>query len=84
MAVVKRILITGATGNIGSHVLNQLPAAGLQVRALVRNPDAARLPAHVELVRGDLTRVETLDKAWMRSTPCSWCGSHQRRLSLPL
>jgi uncharacterized protein YbjT (DUF2867 family) len=62
MAVVKRILITGATGNIGSQVLHQLPTTGLQIRALVRNPDAARLPAHVELVRGDLTRPETLDR----------------------
>jgi uncharacterized protein YbjT (DUF2867 family) len=62
MAVVKRILITGVTGNIGGHVLSQLPATGLHVRALVRNPDAARLPAHVEIVRGDLIRPETLDK----------------------
>jgi len=62
MAVVKRILITGATGNIGGHVLSQLPATGLHVRALVRNPEAARLPAHVEIVRGDLIRPETLDK----------------------
>jgi len=62
MAVVKRILITGATGNIGGQVLSQLPSTGVQVRALVRNPDAARLPAHVEVVYGDLTRPETLDK----------------------
>ena len=62
MALVKRILITGATGNIGSQVLSQLPSAGLQVRALVRNPGAARLPAHVESVSGDLTRPETLDQ----------------------
>jgi uncharacterized protein YbjT (DUF2867 family) len=61
MAFVKRILITGATGNIGGQVLSLLPSTGLQVRALVRNPDAARLPAHVEVVRGDLTLPETLD-----------------------
>jgi uncharacterized protein YbjT (DUF2867 family) len=60
---LKRILITGATGNIGSHVLHQLPANGVHVRALVRDPDAARLPAHVELVRGDFTRPETLDES---------------------
>jgi uncharacterized protein YbjT (DUF2867 family) len=62
MALVKRILITGATGNIGGQVLSQLPSSGLQVRALVRNPDAARLPPHVEIVCGDLTRPETLDE----------------------
>src|SRR5205823_1661008 len=62
MAVVKRILITGATGNIGGQVLSQMPTTGLQLRALVRNPDRAGLPAHVEIVRGDLTRPETLDQ----------------------
>jgi uncharacterized protein YbjT (DUF2867 family) len=60
MGAVNRILITGATGNIGGQVLSQLPSSGLQVRALVRNPDAARLPKHVEVVYGDLTRPETL------------------------
>jgi uncharacterized protein YbjT (DUF2867 family) len=59
---VKRILITGGTGNIGGQVLSQLPSTGLQIRALVRNPDAVRLPKHVEVVYGDLTRPETLGK----------------------
>ena len=60
MAVVRRILITGATGNIGRQVLSRLPAE-VQIRALVRNPDAVHLPAHVEVMYGDLTRPETLD-----------------------
>lgn len=55
------ILITGATGNIGGHVLAQLLAKGLRVRALVRNPQIASLPPQVEVVAGDLTRPETLD-----------------------
>jgi NAD(P)H-binding len=84
MVAVKRILITGATGNIGGQVLSQLPPTGLQVRALVRNPDAAGLPAHVEVVYGDLTRPETSMNLWMRLTRCSWCGSLPRRLSLLL
>jgi uncharacterized protein YbjT (DUF2867 family) len=56
------ILITGATGNIGSHVLAQLLAKGLAVRALVRNPQTASLPPETEIVPGDLTRPETLDR----------------------
>jgi uncharacterized protein YbjT (DUF2867 family) len=36
-----RILITGATGNMGGRVLSQLTATGAHVRALVRNPEAA-------------------------------------------
>ena len=62
MAVVNRILVTGATGNIGGQILLQLPTTGLKVRALVRDPDAARLPPHVEVLRGDLTLPETLDR----------------------
>lgn len=56
-----RILVIGGTGNVGGEVLSQLPATGVRVRALARNPDAARLPSHVEVVGGDLTRPETLD-----------------------
>jgi uncharacterized protein YbjT (DUF2867 family) len=62
MWLVTRILIIGATGNIGSRVISQLPSTGLQIRALVRNPAAARLPAHVEVIYGDLTRPATLDE----------------------
>jgi len=59
---VNRILIIGATGTVGRQVLSQLIAVGAQVRALVRNPDAACLPPQVEVVRGDLTLPDTLDR----------------------
>jgi uncharacterized protein YbjT (DUF2867 family) len=62
MAVVQRILITGSTGTIGRQVLSQFPATGLQVRAMARNPDAAGLPPDVEVMRGDVTVPETLDR----------------------
>jgi uncharacterized protein YbjT (DUF2867 family) len=58
---MQRILIIGATGNIGSQVLSQLVVTGVHVRALVRRPEAAQFPAQVEVVRGDLTVPETLD-----------------------
>ena len=57
-----RILVIGGTGNVGREVVSQLPASGVQVRAMVRNPGAARLPPQVEVVRGDLTVPETLDE----------------------
>ncbi|MFC9434409.1 SDR family oxidoreductase [Nocardia sp. NPDC057030] len=47
------ILITGATGTIGSEIVRQLAARGEQVRALTRDPARAQLPAGVEVVRGD-------------------------------
>ncbi len=58
---MNRILIIGGTGNIGREVITQLTATRAQVRALVRNPDGARLPQQVEVFRGDLTCPETLD-----------------------
>jgi len=58
---MNRILIIGATGNVGRQVLSQLQATGAHIRALTRNPDAAGLPSQVEVVRGDLTLPETLD-----------------------
>jgi hypothetical protein len=44
------ILITGATGTVGSEVVKRLSACGIQVRAVTRDPrkvDANRLP-HVQ------------------------------------
>jgi uncharacterized protein YbjT (DUF2867 family) len=61
MVLMHRILITGASGNVGGHVLSQLAARGAQVRALVLNPETARFPPQVEVVRGDLTVPETLE-----------------------
>ena len=59
---MNRTLIIGATGNVGRQVVSQLSATGAQVRALARNPDAACLPPQVEVVYGDLTLPETLDR----------------------
>ncbi|HST57726.1 MAG TPA: NAD(P)H-binding protein [Longimicrobium sp.] len=55
-----RILVTGATGNVGRHVVAELLKRGNAVRALVRDPAAARLPSRVDVVRGDLADPETL------------------------
>jgi uncharacterized protein YbjT (DUF2867 family) len=57
-----RILVVGATGTIGRQVLAQLMETGAPVRALLRNPNASALPPQVEVVRGDLTLPETLDR----------------------
>ena len=58
---MKRVLVTGATGQIGSEVVSQLRGAGGRIRAMSRNPRSANLPADVELVRGDLSAPDTLD-----------------------
>jgi len=46
------ILVTGATGTIGSEVVRQLAARGEKVRALSRDPAKAQVPPGVETVRG--------------------------------
>jgi len=55
-----RILVIGATGRVGRRVISQLGGTSARVRVLVRDPQAAKLPLHVEVVRGDLTVSETL------------------------
>jgi uncharacterized protein YbjT (DUF2867 family) len=62
------ILVTGATGTIGHHVVDQLAHGGHPVRALTRSAAQARLPAAVEVVEGDLTRPDTLGAALRDAT----------------
>ncbi|MEV0437365.1 NAD(P)H-binding protein [Streptomyces spectabilis] len=45
------IVVTGATGNVGSALVTQLTAADTPVRALVRDPHRAHLPATADLTR---------------------------------
>jgi uncharacterized protein YbjT (DUF2867 family) len=59
---MKRILVTGATGNVGRHVVSQLLATDCRVRILTREPDRAGLPDAVEVVRGDLTDGASFDR----------------------
>jgi uncharacterized protein YbjT (DUF2867 family) len=59
---MSRILVIGGTGNVGRHVVDQLAATGARFRVMARNPDTAGLPPQVEVVRGDLTVPETLDR----------------------
>jgi uncharacterized protein YbjT (DUF2867 family) len=44
------ILVTGATGNVGRPLVNQLAEAGVRVRAVTRQPDSAQFPVDVEVV----------------------------------
>lgn len=57
------ILVTGATGTVGREVVTQLLQAGQNVRALTRNPSKAQFDERVEVIRGDLSKPETLTKA---------------------
>src|SRR5881628_1699828 len=56
-----RMVVTGATGFIGTHLISRLRREGLPVLAVVRAiPTHAPLPQGVEYVARDLERVDTL------------------------
>lgn len=59
------ILVTGATGLVGSHVAEQMRKKGYKVRAVVRRPSQCTDLAGwgVELVEGDMTIRDSLHRA---------------------
>lgn len=60
-----KILVTGATGKVGSRLTKHLARRGDQVRALVRDPTRAAnlLAARIEFAQGDLLDVDSLAAA---------------------
>ena len=58
-----QILLTGASGYVGSHLLDELRSRGQRVRALVRDPRASDLPADVEPRKGDAVKGTGLREA---------------------
>lgn len=57
------LLVLGGSGRTGVHVLEHAAKRGHRVRALVRNPDAVRAPAGVELVAGTPSKIDDIRKA---------------------
>ena len=58
------ILITGATGTVGGHLVKHLLDLGAAVRCLTRNPANAQFSDGVEVVQGDLRDPDTLGPAF--------------------
>ncbi|CAI2113581.1 NAD(P)H azoreductase [Serratia ficaria] len=54
------ILVAGATGTIGSLIIQGLADAGAEVKALVRQPGKRRFPAGVTEIVADLTDVASM------------------------
>lgn len=81
------ILITGASGTIGTHLLELLDPSAEPIRAMTREPDRLRLPSGVTVVAGDFDRPETLPGAFAGvrvifalTAPGAQVGDHDRTL----
>jgi len=58
------ILVIGATGRVGRHVVDQLLQRDARVRVLTRDRAKAAFPAEVEVVQGDLLDIAALRAAF--------------------
>lgn len=58
------ILVIGATGRVGHHVVDQLVKRDAKVRVLTRNPAKADFPAGVEVAQGDVLDLDALRSAF--------------------
>ncbi|MBN8907072.1 MAG: NmrA/HSCARG family protein [Rhodospirillales bacterium] len=58
------ILVIGATGRVGRHVVESLVQRGAKVRALTRDTSKAAFAKEVDIVKGDLLDIDSLRNAF--------------------
>lgn len=58
------IVVTGATGNIGSELIRLLAERGAEVKALSRKPDPGNGPPNIEWVQADLADRRRLSQVF--------------------
>jgi uncharacterized protein YbjT (DUF2867 family) len=79
-----KVLVTGATGTVGAHVVRALRERGVAVRALVRDTERAAhmLGEDVELAVGDYGDHDSLDRA-LRGTQRLFliCGNTPKQVA---
>ena len=79
---MNRILVTGASGFVGSHIVEALVASGLTVRALVRRSSHLGFISHTEVAFGDVTDSISLNSALEGIQGVVHCAGLTRALSL--
>jgi NAD(P)-dependent dehydrogenase (short-subunit alcohol dehydrogenase family) len=87
--LVQRVLVAGASGYLGSHVVAELKRRGFWVRALVRDRGrgprrACRRRDHLRRARAARRRTETLSIREIAATAFTALGRPARIHSLPL
>ena len=65
---IKKVLVTGATGFLGSHIVRQLHSGGKEVVAFVRNPQKAAqkfpgIQGKIEFRTGNLDDLSSIENA---------------------
>lgn len=77
-----KILLTGATGFVGSHILDSLRARGLEVRVLIRKSSNRRFIephlSQIELCEGSIGDPASLEKAMEGVTHVIHCAGATR------
>lgn len=57
------ILVTGGTGTVGKALVARLAEAGATLRILTREPEKYSFPATVQVVRGDMSDIASVEAA---------------------
>ncbi|HWP30212.1 MAG TPA: complex I NDUFA9 subunit family protein [Fimbriimonadales bacterium] len=68
-----KILVAGASGFVGSHVVEHLLAEGFEVRGLVHSRAPRWENPKVEIVKGDIRKPETLSEALKNTKGVAHC-----------
>ncbi len=69
------VLVTGATGLLGSHLVKELAKNNIATKALYRTHIPAGFPDSIEWVKGDILDVVSLEEAFKNVTQVYHCAA---------